>query len=146
MKRGVFLLGILIGTIEAFKEEVSKDPAWKDTRTSKLFEAKQADFSPRFMIHATAYCTCPICCGKWSGLNRTASGTRPFEGVTIAADKNIFPFQTCLDIPNIGERIVEDTGSAIKLFRIDVFFEDHQNAVVFGFQRNLLASFCDEEL
>jgi len=124
----------------------SPNPYWKDTRTSALFSLPQFDFSPRLIVHATAYCSCPICCGKWSKFRLTASGTRPFEGITIAADKNIFPFQTCLDIPNVGQRIVEDTGSAIKLFRIDVFFSDHQNAIVFGFQRNLLVSFCDEEL
>lgn len=124
----------------------SPNPHWDDTRTGGIFEPAEFDYSPKFVIHATAYCACPICCGKWSKYQLTASGTRPFEGVTIAADKNIFPFQTCLDIPKLGKRIVEDTGSAIKMFRIDVYFSDHQNAIVFGFKRNLLVGFCDEEL
>ena len=124
----------------------SPNPPWKDTRTGKLFELQLPDTRPRIVIHATAYCHCSRCCGKWAKYGLTASGTAPFEGRTIAADKNIFPFQTCLDIPGVGKRIVEDTGSAIRIFRIDVYFTNHMTAYVFGFRRNLFATFCDEAL
>jgi 3D (Asp-Asp-Asp) domain-containing protein len=148
MKRGIFISGALFCLIGASYLK-SPNPVYKDTRTGHIFEPQEYDFSPKIIVHATAYCACPICCGKYASVNGggwTAKGTRAIEGFTIAADKRIFPFGTCLDMPEIGKRIVEDTGSAIKLFRIDVYFSDHQNAVVFGFQRNLLASFCDEEL
>lgn len=91
-------------------------------------------------ITATAYCSCPICCGKWAG-SPTASGKWPHEGRTIAADTSIFQLGTCLDIPEWGLRVVEDTGSAIKGFRIDIYFEDHTVARHFGVQ-HLLIGFC----
>lgn len=144
MKRSLVISSTLAWIIGASYLS-SPFPPWCDTRESELFSPPQADFSPRFLVHATAYCSCPICCGKWSG-GPTASGVMPREGVTIAADKRVLPFNTCLELPGLGRRLVQDTGSAIKMFRIDVFFSDHTNAVVFGFKRDLLVGFCDEEL
>lgn len=140
----VVTFAVAIMALQSFEKPLPKPHI--DPHDSKIFQPEAFDYTPRFFIHATGYCSCPVCCGKWAKYQRTASGTIPEAGVTIAADKNIFPFKTCLDIPKIGERIVEDTGSAIRMFRIDVFFSDHQTAVVFGFQRDLLVRFCDEEI
>ena len=43
-------------------------------------------------FEVTAYCTCRICCGIYSGRNRTASGTVPTSNRTIAVDTNVIPF------------------------------------------------------
>lgn len=82
---------------------------------------------------ATAYCPCEICCGSGaSGI--TASGARAREGVTIAADWDILPEGAWVEIEGIGHRIVQDTGSAIKGHRIDIYFEEHEEALEFGLQ------------
>lgn len=80
----------------------------------------------------TAYCHCVKCCGKSNGV--TASGAIATEGITVAADTRIFPFGTRIYIEGVGERIVQDTGGAIKGNRIDLYFSDHQSALNFGKQ------------
>jgi 3D (Asp-Asp-Asp) domain-containing protein len=81
----------------------------------------------------TAYCSCSKCCGKSDGI--TASGIKAFEGVTIAADWNILPLGTIVEIEGVGRRIVQDKGGSIKGNRIDLFMgTDHQKALNFGKQ------------
>lgn len=77
----------------------------------------------------TAYCHCVKCCGKADGI--TASGVKATEGVTVAMDKSM-PFGTKIYIDGIGERIVQDRGGAIKGNRIDLYFNNHQEALNFG--------------
>ena len=81
---------------------------------------------------ATAYCPCEKCCGKEDGI--TASGVKAREGITIAADWDVMPEGTIVEIEGIGYRIVQDTGSAIKGHRIDIYFEVHEDALDFGVQ------------
>lgn len=81
----------------------------------------------------TAYCPCEKCCGKWAD-GFTSSGDKATEGITIAADWSILPEGTILDIDGVGERIIQDTGGAIKGKRLDLYFEDHQAALDFGVQ------------
>ena len=84
----------------------------------------------------TAYCCCKECCGKDSthpAYGITKSGTKAVEGKTIAVDPNIIPLGSTVylnDIPYIAE----DTGSAIKGKKIDLFINDHQRAKTFGVQ------------
>lgn len=76
----------------------------------------------------TAYCACEQCCGKSDGI--TASGTVATQGRTVAC--NSLPFGTVLSI-NGHEYTVEDTGG-MRDGVIDVFFDDHQEAIEFGVQ------------
>jgi 3D (Asp-Asp-Asp) domain-containing protein len=91
----------------------------------------------------TAYGPCEKCCGKY-GRNRpidedgnllvyTASGELAKEGVTIAADTDILPFGSKV-IVDSHEYIVQDRGGVIKGNKIDVYFENHQDALEFGVQ------------
>jgi len=95
----------------------------------------------------TFYCPCKICCGIWSEqhpsrigtgfVQRTASGTIPVQGRTIAVDTNVFPHGTEIYITGFGWRIAEDTGSAINGRIIDIFVECHQEALQLGRIRNV---------
>lgn len=76
----------------------------------------------------TAYCACEQCCGKSDGI--TASGTIATQGRTVAC--NSLPFGTVLSI-NGHEYTVEDTGGMSDGV-IDVYFDDHQEAIEFGVQ------------
>ena len=95
-------------------------------------------------FNLTAYCPCSKCCGQHA-LNRpkdengnpivyTASGARAEAGVTIAVDPRVIPYGTKVQI-NGHTYIAQDTGGAIKGNRIDVYFDDHQEAWNFGTQK-----------
>lgn len=88
---------------------------------------------------ATAYCSCEKCCGSWAlnrpdGIVYTASGAVAEQGVTIAADWDVLPPGTVVYIDGLGERVVQDRGGAIKGNAVDIYFEDHHEALVFGRQ------------
>lgn len=88
----------------------------------------------------TAYTNGPESTGKRpgdKGYAITASGKRTSEGRTIAADPRVLPMGTKVYIEGVGERIVEDTGSAIKGHKIDVFIEDLDQALEFGRKSNI---------
>jgi 3D (Asp-Asp-Asp) domain-containing protein len=91
----------------------------------------------------TAYCCCPDCCGIWSAqhpsrvgtgyVQKTASGTIPQAGRTVAADWSVLPSGT--EILVNGELyVVEDTGSAVVGRHIDIYMEDHSAAREWGVQ------------
>lgn len=80
----------------------------------------------------TAYCNCTECCGVWAG-GPTFSGAMPRENHTIAVDPTVIPLGTKVVFNGI-EYTAEDTGSAIKGNRIDLYFEDHNVASDWGVQ------------
>ena len=90
---------------------------------------------------ATAYCDCRKCCGKTDGI--TASGAKAVEGVTVAMNKSV-PFGTKVYIEGVGERIVQDRGGAIKGNNIDIFFDNHSDALKFG-RRTVNLTFIEDK-
>jgi cell wall-associated NlpC family hydrolase/3D (Asp-Asp-Asp) domain-containing protein len=66
----------------------------------------------------------------WVPTFKTASGTRPTEGRTIAVDRRLIPLGTkvritCPSYPQVnGVYVAEDVGGAIKSMRIDIYFDD----------------------
>lgn len=92
----------------------------------------------------TAYCSCEKCCGEWA-LNRPkdengkdivygSTGTILVAGTSIAVDPSIIPYGSQVEI-NGHTYTAHDTGGAIKGNRIDVYFDNHQDALNFGVQR-----------
>lgn len=86
----------------------------------------------------TAYCSCPICCGEWAykrpgGVVYGAIGEELVEGYSIAVDPSIIPYRTEVII-NGRTYKAQDCGGAIKGNRIDVYFENHNEALKFGIQ------------
>jgi len=58
------------------------------------------------------------------------------EDGTIAADTSYYPFGTRMYVPDWGWGVVTDRGSAIQgPDRIDIYFESHQEALVWGRRR-----------
>jgi 3D (Asp-Asp-Asp) domain-containing protein len=80
-------------------------------------------------VVATAYCACESCCGKSDGI--TASGVKARANHTIAVDRNVFPLGTHI-LYNGTEYVAEDTGGAIKGNRIDIYFDNHSEALEWG--------------
>lgn len=80
----------------------------------------------------TAYCNCNKCCGKWAG-GKTASGTYPKQGRTIAVDEDVIPFGSEVVIGG-HTYTAEDCGGKVIGKHIDVYFENHSDANNFGVQ------------
>lgn len=78
----------------------------------------------------TAYCPCSICTGKYAkGI--TSTGTRATANRTIAVDPKVIPYGSNVEI-NGNNYIAEDSGSAIKKYKIDIYFNTHSEALRFG--------------
>jgi 3D (Asp-Asp-Asp) domain-containing protein len=79
----------------------------------------------------TAYCGCSSCSGGWG--SKTSTGTKAKAGRTIAVDPDVIPYGSKI---KIGKHIyvAEDCGSAIKGKHIDIYFDNHSDAVKFGRQ------------
>lgn len=81
-------------------------------------------FSQLETYEITAYCE--------TG-NKTATGTIPKAGRTIAVDPKVIPYGTKVWIEGIGFRVAEDCGGLVKGKIIDLFVEE--NALKFGRQK-----------
>jgi len=64
--------------------------------------------------------------------SRTASGTLPVSGRTIAVDPRVIPLGTVIEIEGIGKRVAEDTGGSIKGKQLDLFLPSVQACTQFG--------------
>lgn len=91
----------------------------------------------------TAYCPCEVCCGEWAHsrptdaqgneIVYTATGDVAEEGKTIAVDPDVIPYGTEVIIGG-NTYIAADCGGSINQNRIDVYMEDHAEALAFGIQ------------
>ncbi len=82
------------------------------------------------MFTTTGYCACDECSG---GFGLTYSGTVPQANHTISADISLFPIGTRLIIGDIVYT-VEDIGSNVIGEHIDIYYENHDDAVKHGKQ------------
>lgn len=67
----------------------------------------------------------------------TSSGAKVKENHTIAVDPDVIPMGSLVYIEGVGIRKAEDTGSAIKGARIDVYIPDLKTALKFGVKKNV---------
>lgn len=107
----------------------------KETKITNNSDNKQSKVSTNentgswIKFNASAYCGCSKCCGKSTG--RTASGTKATAGRTVAMSSK-YSFGTKVEIKGYGTYTVEDRGGAIKGNKIDIYFDNHQDALNFG--------------
>lgn len=81
----------------------------------------------------TAYCSCAKCCGSYAG-GTTATGVKAKANHTIAVDPKVIPYGTTVMIKG-KLYVAEDCGSGIKGKHIDIFFDNHSDALEFGRQK-----------
>lgn len=125
--------------------QTAKASTVKTSNTSKSSVSTTSNTTSKvkatYTMSARAYTTAangdPNTSGKWG--NKTASGTTPKQGRTIAVDKSLIPLGTKvrLTFPKGWEHLngiyyAEDTGSAIKGLKIDVFFNSYNTCIQFG--------------
>lgn len=91
-------------------------------------------FNKKFKMKSTAYTADYESTGKSPGdfgYGITASGMKARRGV-VAVDTSVIPFGTRLFIEGYGYAIAGDTGSAIKGNKVDLFFDDYNDAINYG--------------
>lgn len=102
---------------------------------NKLPNEKSAQFT------VTHYCGCVTCCGSWSSGSESdavgAAGTKLTPYYSVAVDTSVIPLGTILHDADGNEYKAEDTGSAIKGYRIDLFIGNHAEAIELGVKRNV---------
>ena len=110
-----------------------------DTETDKEDDTNQA-IEPVNLgnFKLTAYCSCSLCCGKWAnnrpnGIVYGAIGEELKEGYSIAADPEVISYRTEVII-NGHTYKAQDCGGGIKGNEIDIYFENHNDALDFGVQ------------
>lgn len=111
---------------EAAYAAAQNSAAYQGASTTPVTSTASGECIGTFTV--TAYCGCSKCSG---GNSRTASGTIPTEGRTIAADTSILPFGTQVVIDGIVYT-VEDCGSGVNGNHIDIFFATHEDAMAYG--------------
>lgn len=105
---------------------------WKqecDRLKEEIKELKSRDYVGEFKV--TWYTAGPESTGKTPDhpeYGITATGTEVTPGQTIAADWNVLPPGTKVYIEGIGERIVEDSGGAVKGKHVDVYIPSVEEA------------------
>ena len=146
-----------LGSVSAIKKEaveIIKKELEKATEVPEASEAPEAQVEadpiqdekkmtdhPVGVCEITAYCSCVKCCGIWSAdhpsrqgtgyVQKTATGTIPTEGRTVAVDKDVIPLGSIVIIDGVTY-IAEDTGSAVNGNIVDIYFDSHEEAVQFG--------------
>lgn len=84
----------------------------------------------------TAYCPCEKCCGAYAN-GYTATGAKATQGVTIAADPDVLPMGTEIELDG-HTYTVQDTGGAIAGNRLDLYFDSHDDALQWGVREKIV--------
>lgn len=117
-------------------KEEARIKAEEEARKKAEEEKRKASKERTAVFRITGYCSCKKCCGKYSPevtgkKSKTATGTTPKQGRTIAVDPDVIPYGSKVYI-NGNEYIAEDTGGAINGKSIDVYFNSHKKALKWG--------------
>lgn len=134
---GIYLaVCILAGEMTTLQPRIllADKPRVVAASVGKTLTAAEPELVSMGTFTAFAYCSCPQCCGRWSG-GPTASGTMPEAGRTAAADWAVLPAGTEIYIDGLGWRTVEDTGSGITGGKLDIYMESHQAALEWGVRK-----------
>lgn len=122
-------------SIDKLKKEAAEKTAKAEAVTTKAKNTEAADWVSAGIFKVTHYCNCERCQGEYVGM--TATGTAPKAGRTISVDPDRIPLGSVVKI-NGQEYVAEDTGSAIKGNRIDIFVADHGEAMAKGVKKEVI--------
>ena len=119
----------LLMKIETPKTEVKKEVKIRPTPTLPKKPIFTYSKSYYVDVRASAYCPCEICCEEFADGETSTGRDASLPGVAVP-DNDLLPLGAYLDIPGYGSKILcDDKGGAIKKTRIDVRFNDHDEAL-----------------
>lgn len=91
--------------------------------TATASDGSEFYYSSSLSVQATAYTA--------TG-NRTATGTWPAQGRTIAVDPRVIPLGTRVYVVGYGFAVAEDTGGAVKGNIIDLYMDSYTDCINWG--------------
>lgn len=110
--------------------EAAPGPEEPQAETAWLKDRSRLRSGNAFTVEVTAYCPCRICCGKDDGITGTGRPARANR--TIAVDPSVIPLGSQVYLEGLGAYVAEDVGGAIKGRKIDLFMDEHHQALQFG--------------
>lgn len=123
------------------KDEINMQSEHIAEPTTEKAEIEQPTTEYLGKFELTAYCSCEICCGEYAvgrpvdeygkQIVYGATGERLYQGVSIAVDPGVIPYGSSVVIEENVYK-AHDCGGAIDGNKIDVYFENHTDAVAFG--------------
>ncbi len=123
------------------KEKLEKTVNEIVVKMGKVAQNLQQDKWKTVKMNISAYCPCKKCCEQWadipvsSGKRKTASGHTIHVGDKFVAAPRNYPFGTEMVIEGYaGGKVVkvEDVGGAIKGNKLDLYFDTHKEAQLWG--------------
>lgn len=130
-------VGFFLGSI-AYANECEEVNTIPETEPSPVVElVATIDFEYMGPYTITAYCGCEKCCGEWSSYPVVgAGGVELVEGIHCASP---LPLGTIVEIEGVGFFEVQDRTASwiVEKYEgkiIDLYFENHDDAVAFGKQ------------
>ena len=99
-------------------------------------ETQETQETRTCVFTVTAYCPCEKCCGAYAN-GYTATGAKATQGVTIAADPDVLPMGTEIELDG-HTYTVQDTGGAISGNRLDLYFDSHEDALRWGVREKIV--------
>lgn len=142
-----YLMGMAVGLLAVgcllLGWQIGRDA--KDTKAADLPQMekvmtqtrqKNAAQTQERTFTVTAYCPCEKCCGAYAN-GYTATGEKAIQGVTIAADPDVLPMGTEIELDG-HTYTVQDTGGAIAGNRLDLYFDSHEDALQWGVREKIV--------
>jgi 3D (Asp-Asp-Asp) domain-containing protein len=143
---GGFLIGLVIWQgqtkLNERNRELQESKQEVKETVGKLVDALEETLKwETVKMKVTAYCPCKKCCEQWadipvsSGKRKTASGHTIKVGDKFVAAPRSYPFGTEMVIDGYaGGNVVkvEDVGGAIKNNKLDLYFDSHKTALIWG--------------
>lgn len=144
VRRTVLIAALLVATFGALcvafaTEDSSQTPepvALPPVVVLPRNEPQETQETRTGVFTVTAYCPCEKCCGAYAN-GYTATGAKATQGVTIAADPDVLPMGTELEMDG-HTYTVQDTGGAIAGNRLDLYFESHEDALQWGVREKVV--------
>lgn len=81
-------------------------------------------------FEVTGYCSCSKCCG-YKATKLTKMETVPKSSYTVAVDPDVIPLGSKIEIDGTVY-LAEDTGKRIKGNIVDIYFDTHEEALIYG--------------
>lgn len=141
VKRSVLIAAMLVAILGALgiasaTEDSGQTPETVVVPPGVVMPRDEPQETRTRVVTVTAYCPCEKCCGAYAN-GYTATGAIATQGVTIAADPDVFPMGTEIELDG-HTYTVQDTGGAIAGYRLDLYFDSHEDALRWGVREKIV--------
>lgn len=144
VKRSVLIAALLVAILGALGIAYATEDSGQTQETVVVppvvvlpsDEPQETQETRTCVFTVTAYCPCEKCCGAYAN-GYTATGEKATQGVTIAADPDVLPMGTEVELDG-HTYTVQDTGGTIAGNRLDLYFDSHEDALRWGVREKIV--------